>query len=70
MVYSTCTVNQAENVDNLMWFADHYSYQLESIDEYLPEELRSDTTKQGYLQLLPGAYGTDGFFMARLVRKK
>ena len=70
LIYSTCTINPEENVDNLMWFADHYSYQLDSIDEYLPEELRSETTKQGYLQLLPGVHETDGFFMARLVRKK
>ncbi|MDO5572945.1 MAG: 16S rRNA (cytosine(967)-C(5))-methyltransferase RsmB [bacterium] len=70
LIYSTCTVNQEENVDNLMWFVNHYAYQLDSIDSYLPEELHSETTRQGYLQLLPGEHDTDGFFMARLIRNK
>lgn len=70
LIYSTCTVNQEENVDNLMWFVNHYSYQLDSIDPYLSEELHSHTTKQGYLQLLPGEHDTDGFFMARLIRNQ
>lgn len=68
LIYSTCTVNREENVDNLMWFVNNYSYHLDSLDPYLPCEMQSETTKQGYLQLLPGQYGTDGFFMARLLR--
>ena len=68
LIYSTCTVNREENVDNLKWFVNNYSYHTEALDAYLPQELRQETTQQGYLQLLPGVHGTDGFFMARLVR--
>ena len=42
---------------------------LESLDPYLPEELHSETTALGYLQLLPGVHRTDGFFIAKFRRK-
>lgn len=65
-IYSTCTVNRAENIDNVQWFIKEYNFALESIDEYIPESLRSETTKEGYLQFLPGIHKSDGFFVARL----
>lgn len=68
LIYSTCTIGAVENQYNLKWFLEHYPFQLESIDPYLCEELRGRTTKAGYLQLLPGIHGTDGFFLARLKR--
>lgn len=68
LVYSTCTVLEEENIQNVKWFLEKYPFQLESIDEYLPQELRSETTKEGYLQLLPGIHHTDGFFIAKLKR--
>lgn len=66
LIYSTCTINKDENLDNVKWFLDKYNFSLESIDEYLPESLRSNTTKEGYLQFLPGIHNTDGFFLAKL----
>ena len=47
----------------------NHPFKLESIDEYIPDELKSETTALGYLQLLPGVHGTDGFFIARFRRK-
>lgn len=69
LIYSTCTINKEENIENVRWFVENYPYELESIDDYLCEELRCDTTKEGYLQLLPGVHNCDGFFIARLKRK-
>lgn len=69
LIYSTCTIGKEENQDNVEWFLEHYPYELESLDPYLCEELRSETTKEGYLQLLPGVHQCDGFFIARLKRK-
>ncbi|MDD3218667.1 MAG: 16S rRNA (cytosine(967)-C(5))-methyltransferase RsmB [Lachnospiraceae bacterium] len=69
LIYSTCTIGREENQDNIEWFTDNYSFELESLDPYLCEDLRSETTARGYLQLLPGIHGTDGFFLARLRRK-
>lgn len=68
LIYSTCTIGEEENQKNVEWFTSNYPYRLESIDPYLCEELHSATTKEGYLQLLPGVHKTDGFFMARLKR--
>ena len=70
LIYSTCTITKEENTDNLKWFLENYPYETESLDPYLCEELKSETTKKGYLQLLPGIHQTDGFFMARLIRKQ
>ncbi|MDF2868852.1 MAG: rRNA ((967)-C(5))-methyltransferase RsmB [Anaerocolumna sp.] len=66
LIYSTCTVNKEENLDNALWFVDNFPFQLESIEQYLPENISSDTKDKGYLQLIPGIHNTDGFFMARL----
>lgn len=68
LIYSTCTIGAEENQYNLKWFLEHYPFRLESIDPYIDESLRSKTTQAGYLQLLPGLHGTDGFFLARLKR--
>jgi 16S rRNA (cytosine967-C5)-methyltransferase len=66
LLYSTCTVNQEENLDNVRWFIKNFNFELESIEDYLPESLRNETTKEGYLQLIPEIHHTDGFFIARL----
>ena len=69
LVFSTCTVAKEENEENMMWFMNNHPFKLESIDEFVPEELQSETTRLGYLQLLPGVHGTDGFFIAKFRRK-
>lgn len=69
LIYSTCTIGREENQDNVEWFLERYPYELESLDPYLCEELKSETTRKGYLQLLPGVHQCDGFFIARLKRK-
>lgn len=69
LLYSTCTINPRENIENLRWFVTEYSFEPESLDPFLPDELHSDTTKEGYLQLLPGIHSCAGFFFARLRKK-
>lgn len=66
LIYSTCTINGSENIDNVQWFIQEHNYELESIDAYLPKSLQSETTQSGYLQFLPGIHNSDGFFLARL----
>ncbi len=68
LIFSTCTIGLDENQNNLKWLLDYFPFTLESIDSYIPEELRSRTTAGGYLQLLPGVHESDGFFIARLRR--
>lgn len=54
LIYSTCTVNKGENEENVRWFTENYPF----------EQAGECVT------LLPGINGTDGFFIARLRRKK
>ncbi len=68
LLYSTCTIGADENQNNLQWFLNYFPFRLESIDNYIPEELRSRTTAGGYMQLLPGVHESDGFFIARMRR--
>ncbi len=68
LLYCTCTVNRNENMENVRWFLSRYPFKLDNIDEFLPPSLLSDTTKEGYIQLLPGVHDTDGFFIAKLKR--
>ena len=70
LIYSTCTVGRRENLDNVRWFTQNFPYELESLDPYLPRALRSLATREGYLQLVPGVHDADGFFIARLRRRR
>lgn len=65
LIYSTCTVNQTENEENMRWIEKELGLTLESLDPFIPEKLQNHTTKKGYLQLIPGIHKTDGFFLAR-----
>ena len=70
LVYSTCTVNPAENMDNVHWLMEQYpEFILDDIREKLCPELRDNVMENGCIQLLPGVHKSDGFFIARLVRK-
>jgi ribosomal RNA small subunit methyltransferase RsmB len=68
LMYSTCTVNKKENLENVRWLEKEYGFKLDSLDPYLPEDLRERSTEEGYLQLIQGIHETDGFFIARLRR--
>ena len=70
LIYSTCTLTHEENIDNVRWFTENFAFETESLDPYLPAELRRLTTAEGYLQLVPGLHDADGFFLARLRRKR
>ena len=71
LVYSTCTVDPAENMDNVYWFLQKYpEFRQDDIRGRLCPELREDVQGEGCLQLLPGIHKTDGFFIAGMVRRK
>ena len=65
LVYSTCTINEEENIGNVRWFLKQYpQYQLVSVEDRLCDELKP-SVKEGCLQLLPGIHNSDGFFIAK-----
>lgn len=67
MMYSTCTMNPAENEEMTDWICRTYDMETVSMAQEMPEELREEADR-GYVQLLPGIHGTDGFFLAKLRR--
>lgn len=68
LIYSTCTLTEEENMGMVKYILDNYDFQLSSLNLYLSDELKNDTTDKGYLEIVPGKYDMDGFFIARFVR--
>ncbi|MBQ8816320.1 MAG: 16S rRNA (cytosine(967)-C(5))-methyltransferase RsmB [Lachnospiraceae bacterium] len=69
LLYSTCTVNPMENEDNRTYILQELGFEAVNIDTQLPEALCSETTREGYLQLIPSVHETDGFFISVFRRK-
>lgn len=64
LLFCTCTINEDENEKHFAWLRDEMKLRPISLDKALPECLHTDTTREGYLQLLPGVHDSDGFFIS------
>ncbi|MBO5670629.1 MAG: 16S rRNA (cytosine(967)-C(5))-methyltransferase RsmB, partial [Clostridia bacterium] len=66
LVYSTCTLNRAENEDNVTRFlASHPEF------EAVPFTVGARTIEGGMISLFPDEFrGCDGFFVAKMKRVK
>lgn len=65
LVFSTCTLNKEENMGGYEFLKETCGMVPDSLDSFLSEKLHTETTKNGYLQMIPGVHKTDGFFVAR-----
>lgn len=65
-IYSTCTVNKAENNDNVKWMTENLPLEIVTIGNELPKELRTSVGEDGTLQLFQGVHKCDGFYIAKL----
>ncbi len=73
LVYSTCTIDQEENRDQVLQFLDqHPDYQLDQtlVDRFsfLAKDGETSFKSEGMIQILPSDHDTDGFFIACLVK--
>ena len=66
LIYSTCTVTKEENEDNVKWIEENLPFKLQSLNKKLPEQIIDN--KHDYVQILPGKYGMDGFFISAFRR--
>ena len=77
LLYSTCTIRSEENEEMLNWILQEFPFEPDSLMEYLPEEIKEkkllldgSAKRPASLQMLPGIMESDGFYIARLKRKK
>lgn len=69
IVYSTCTITKEENEDIIKEFLnENKNFKTVDISNIIPFNI--PTSKDGYVKLLPGVNDTDGFFIAKLIRKR
>ena len=66
LIFSTCTVNKMENQENVKWIEENLPFRLNSMEGILPKQLGG---KEGYVQIFPGEYGMDGFFISSFIRE-
>src|SRR5690554_634300 len=67
LVYSTCTINDDENLKQVKNFLrKHPNFTLQPFT--LHGKTINESQKEGYLQLLPSIHGTDGFFIAKMIK--
>lgn len=65
LIYSTCTIDRAENED-MAAFIETLGFIPDELTPFLPEGMPGISGKNHHmLQLLPDEHGTDGFFIAR-----
>lgn len=70
LVYSTCTILKAENIDTVDEFlSENQNFYIENVEGFIEEPLRKYVDSRGYLQLYPNIQGADGFFICRMKRK-
>ena len=63
LIYSTCTINRAENEENAAWIEKELGLKPEDLTAYLPDGFPG--IRNNMVQLLPHIHGTDGFFISR-----
>ena len=69
LIYSTCTVNQKENEENVRWILENTPLVPLPIEDRLPEPLRNRGDGQAnMITLIPGKDPCDGFFLAAFTR--
>lgn len=69
LVYSVCTISRREGIEVVERFLDaRQDFEPDELAPRHPDYARAATGP--YLQLLPHREGTDGFFIARLIRRR
>ncbi len=70
ILFSTCTINHYENIDNVNKFLlNNPNFSLVDFSNLVCDTLK-DEAKKGYIQFIPGKYDSDGFFISILRRDK
>ena len=68
LMFSTCTVSKRENNDNFEYLVNDCGLKPVDFYDLVPDRLKSDSAKDGYLQLYGKDGLSDGFFVAKLMK--
>lgn len=67
LIYSTCTINRGENEEIAAYIEKELGFTADPLAPHLPAGIPGIDGHM--LQLLPHIHGTDGFFLARFIKK-
>lgn len=70
LIFSTCTINKNENIENFKWLVNEMGLKPMDISGYFKENYHLEETKEGYISLLPGIDETDGFFISKFIKQE
>ena len=71
LVYSTCTIEKDENINLIKRFLEENpNFKLVSLENSLDHKDKLANLKDGYLELYPHIHGTDGFFIAKMIKER
>ena len=78
LIFSTCTMSKLENEENLKFISEFTGFSpvdfsdkiKDSVVRYKAGSRLVSEAKKGYIRLIPGELGTDGFFISEFKREK
>ncbi len=70
LVYSTCTIENEENINMVKRFLnENKDFSLVSLENNIESDENITSLKDGYVQFYPNIHGTDGFFIAKMIKE-
>lgn len=70
LLFSTCTFGSRENQENREWLEGLPELEPCNMDDCIPDAVKNADTAKGWREILPGEFGSDGFFFARFRKKR
>ncbi|MBK5897851.1 16S rRNA (cytosine(967)-C(5))-methyltransferase RsmB [Catonella massiliensis] len=78
LIYSTCTMTKAENEENFTFISEFKGFSAVDfsdkirgyVDRYKDGKRLVNEAKKGFIRLIPGELGTDGFFVSEYMREE
>ena len=64
LIYSTCTLTGQENKENAAFIEEELKLEGVRVKNLLPEAVGQNSGDLPYIQILPGEFGSDGFFIS------
>ena len=68
LMFSTCTCSYEENQANIHFLSEECGFTPVGFYELLPDKLKDESAKEGYIQLYGRNNLTDGFFIGKFVK--